>query len=89
MAPEGQQNAKTFLTEISTVGLITAIFTIPAFLVLAYCLYKVGGEGSKKFAVKVGDFLLQGALISLFFGILNSIILGKKSVDLVKRKLGW
>lgn len=56
MAPEGQQNAKTFLTEISTVGLITAIFTIPAFLVLAYCLYKVGGEGSKKLRLKSATF---------------------------------
>jgi hypothetical protein len=70
MAPHGK-----FLLDIPTrKGLVAAGVAIVVFLILAYVLYMLGGKTSADFGVKVADYLLQGALVSLLFAILKAII---------------
>ena len=55
-------------------GIVVAFLAILAFLGLAFWLYGVAGKHTEDFLVKVADYLLQGALISLMFAILKTII---------------
>jgi len=47
-----------------------AVSFVVAFLVFAFFLYMVGGKSWKDYAVKVADFMMQGAMITIFFAIL-------------------
>jgi cell shape-determining protein MreD len=67
-------NGKYFLDVPTKKGLIAAGIAIAVFLVVAYGLYLAGGKSSADFGIKVADFLLQGALVSLLFAILKAII---------------
>lgn len=66
--------SKYFLDVPTKKGLIAACAAIVVFLVIAYVLYVLGGKTSAEFGIKVADFLLQGALVSLLFAILKAII---------------
>jgi hypothetical protein len=74
----GQQmapNGKYLLLNVPTKkGLIAAGVAIVLFLILAYGLYMAGGKSGADFSVKLADFLLQGAVVSLLFAILKAII---------------
>jgi hypothetical protein len=74
MAPNGR-----YLFDVPTMrGLVAAGIAIVGFVGLAYYLYMTGGKSDKEFVVKIADFLLQGALVSLLFAILKAIIDGLK-----------
>ena len=47
-----------------------AVGVVVVFLILAFVLYMVAGKSWKDYAVKVADFILQGAVITIFFAIL-------------------
>jgi uncharacterized membrane protein len=47
-----------------------AVSFVVGFLILAFLLYMVGGKSWKDYAVKVADFMMQGAIIIIFFAIL-------------------
>jgi len=67
-------NGRYFLDVPTRKGLIAAGVAIVAFLLLAYGLYWLGGKSNAEFGVKVADYLLQGALVSLLFAILKAVI---------------
>ena len=70
MAPNG-----TYFLDVPTrKGLIAAGIAIVAFVLVAWALYALAGKDVKEFGVKIADFLLQGALVSLLFAILKGII---------------
>jgi hypothetical protein len=70
MAPDG----RNFLDIPTKRGLIAAGVAIVVFVILAYVLYLAGGKSNADFVVKLADYLLQGALVSLLFAILKAII---------------
>jgi hypothetical protein len=70
MAPNG----RLFLDIPTKKGLVTAAAAIVLFVMVAYGLYIAGGKSNAEFGVKLADFLLQGALVSLLFAILKAII---------------
>ena len=47
-----------------------AVGFVIAFLILAFVLYMVAGKSWKDYTLKVADFILQGAVITIFFTIL-------------------
>jgi hypothetical protein len=55
-------------------GLVWAGAAILLFLAVAYGLYWAGGKTNADFGLKVADYLLQGALVSLLFAFLKAII---------------
>ena len=67
-------NGRYFLDVPTGKGLIAASLAIVVFVGLAGVLYWLGGKSFADFGVKVADFLLQGALVSLLFAILKAII---------------
>jgi hypothetical protein len=67
-------NGKFFLDVPTKKGLIAAGIAIVVFVGIAYGLYSAGGKSSAEFGIKVADFLLQGALVSLLFAILKAVI---------------
>lgn len=67
--------APKYLFDIPTKkGLLAAGAAILGFVILAYGLYILAGKSNAAFEIKVADFLLQGALVSLLFAILKAVI---------------
>jgi hypothetical protein len=66
--------ARYFLGVPTRTGLVWAGVAILIFLAMAYGLYWAGGKTNADFGLKVADYLLQGALVSLLFAILKAII---------------
>jgi hypothetical protein len=70
MSPRGN-----FLLDVPKRRVIAfAIAAIVLFLALACGLYVLGGKSYGDFGVKVADYLLQGALVSILFAILKAMI---------------
>lgn len=74
-------NGRLFLEVPTKKGLIAAGIAIAVFFVIAYVLYIIGGKTNADFGIKVADFLLQGALVSLLFAILKAVIDERKTED--------
>ena len=66
-------------------GLIAAGLSIIGFLGVAYVLYIAGGKSSGDYGVKLADYLLQGAIVSLLFAILKAIIDVQRSTRVSER----
>ncbi len=47
-----------------------AVGFVIGFLVVAFVLYMVAGKSAKDYAAKVADFMMQGAIITIFFAII-------------------
>jgi hypothetical protein len=67
-------NAKLLFGMPTRTGFIAAGVAIAVFLAAAYGLYMLGGKSAGDFGVKVADYLLQGALVSLLFAVLKGLI---------------
>lgn len=67
-------NGRGFLDVPTGRGLVVAGIGVLVFGAIAYGLYTGNGKTGADFWIKVADFLLQGALVTLLFAILKGLI---------------
>ena len=67
-------NGRGFLDVPTPRGLVVAGIAIALFVAVAFFLYTGNGKTGSDFLIKVADFLLQGALVTLLFAILKGLI---------------
>ena len=68
-----------FLGVPTSLGLIIGVVVIYASMHYAHHLYVTNGQDAQHYWIKVADYLLQGALITVLFTILKAVIDGARA----------